>query len=173
MCFQHIRPLWAHTLLNGGVNPLSRYRNTNAIYFPEGTSHFSTVRGGTGIPETILKAFLSLWSSITIRRHAWGWVPTPPHAFIGWYYPRTLFQTPTIGALTPRSWFVCIFKKKPLSEFTLSIYLHTIPVPRHTCCGWMLFRLVGWGLGKKWNQRLCPIPSDRNISALLPCRSLT
>ena len=50
------------TFLMGVLEPTSSCRNTNSIYSTEGVSHFVTIWGGTGIPETVLKAFPPLWS---------------------------------------------------------------------------------------------------------------
>ena len=96
------------TSLTGVSSPPSRCRITNYRYPPEVKSYLITVGSGTGTPETMLKSFLPLWSSITRRSHTWGLVPTPPLASLGWYFPTTLWQlcrTPTLGMITPGGGF--------------------------------------------------------------------
>ena len=88
----------------GVSNPPYRCIHTNARYSPEGTSHFVTVRAGTGAPEAMLKSFPPQWSAITRQHRTWGWVPTPPLVSLGWSCPRPLWKlcwTPNISVLTP------------------------------------------------------------------------
>ena len=129
------------------LNPPYNFRNTNYRYSPERTSHLVTARAGTGIPEKIINASPPLWSSIARRRHTWVCVPTPQLTSLGWYYPRPLWiflWTPTIDVITPGGGFVHTLQPSLLVQsLSLSLSLRTIPVPLHTCYGWIIFRVGG------------------------------